>query len=248
MPDRWLGVRVGSDAELTPRQRIASVAYAFRSAGDGDWTVDGDDMYSTVSGNIGIGTTDPQGQLHLSDRILVGHALASNPQVAISDEGDYAKIQGYNGDLSINPDGGSVGIKTTSPTHSLTVNWNIGIQQTGTTKYHIDYAGGGLNFVETGVADFRVFIEDGGNVGIGTGDPASELKVAGDAHVRGEITRRILPGPAIWPPPSPMPMSVSTEMSFRGLPMSPPAGTMTLSGMRSPSAGRVITTATMSPW
>ncbi len=29
--DRWLGVQVGSDAEMTPRQRIASVAYSLKS-------------------------------------------------------------------------------------------------------------------------------------------------------------------------------------------------------------------------
>ena len=47
----------------------------------------------------------------------------------------------------------------------------------GTKKWHIEqnYNGDtpGLNFVETGVADFRLFLKSGGNVGIGTKDPRS---------------------------------------------------------------------------
>ena len=35
-PGRWLAVQVGGDPELTPRQRMASVAYAMRTGGDGD--------------------------------------------------------------------------------------------------------------------------------------------------------------------------------------------------------------------
>ena len=30
-PERWLGIQVGGDAEMTPRQRMASVGYAFVS-------------------------------------------------------------------------------------------------------------------------------------------------------------------------------------------------------------------------
>jgi len=31
-PDRWFGVKVGTDPEMTPRQRVASSAFAFRAA------------------------------------------------------------------------------------------------------------------------------------------------------------------------------------------------------------------------
>jgi hypothetical protein len=42
------------------------VAYALASgssSSDGDWTISGSDMYSAVSGNVGIGTTSPDSKL-----------------------------------------------------------------------------------------------------------------------------------------------------------------------------------------
>jgi len=118
-PERWLGVQVGGDAELEPRQRIAAVPYAFwaaeadtaeyaRSAPaagidsvmyadssgyapmpdsvvhavyadtsdhavsaktDGDWTVSGSDMYSAVSGNLGIGLSSPAAKLDVKGAV-----------------------------------------------------------------------------------------------------------------------------------------------------------------------------------
>ncbi len=82
-PNRWLGVRVGADPELTPRQQIVTVGYAFRAAeadtadvvrggssgSDGDWIISGNDMYSGVSGNVGIGISNPQKKLHVSSTI-----------------------------------------------------------------------------------------------------------------------------------------------------------------------------------
>jgi hypothetical protein len=73
--------------------------------------------------------------------------------------------------------GGNIGIGTTNPGETLTVNGAIGLQSSGTQKYHIRYYSGGLNFSETGVADYRLFIKDGGNVGIGTTSfPSSTYK------------------------------------------------------------------------
>lgn len=68
--ERWMGIQVDASAELSPRMRMTSVPWALRAAiadsvdsiagvTDGDWTVDGDDMYAAVPGNVGIGTTTP---------------------------------------------------------------------------------------------------------------------------------------------------------------------------------------------
>ncbi|MFC1683826.1 hypothetical protein ACFL0G_06455, partial [Candidatus Zixiibacteriota bacterium] len=66
-PERWLGVQVGGDPELQPRQRIAAVGYALQcaSAGsDGDWTIDGDNLYR-LNGNVGLGRDNPSAKLDI---------------------------------------------------------------------------------------------------------------------------------------------------------------------------------------
>ena len=102
-PERWLGVQVGGDPELAPRQRIATVGYSFRAmeadtadyarstaAGvDGDWTVVGDHIYSAVPGNVGIGTSNPTSLLEVAgdariDEELQVRSVRGRGQVSIA--------------------------------------------------------------------------------------------------------------------------------------------------------------------
>lgn len=50
---------------------------------------------------------------------------------------------------------------------------------TGVITWHWNMLGTGLNFVESNVADYRLFLMKGGNVGINTSTPASRLEVNG---------------------------------------------------------------------
>ncbi|MCK4414880.1 MAG: hypothetical protein KAY32_15200 [Candidatus Eisenbacteria sp.] len=74
--ERWLGVQVGDDPEMTPRMRLTSVPYALRAAvadsalvgvavADADWVITGRDMYAAVPGSVGVGTSDPLAKLHV---------------------------------------------------------------------------------------------------------------------------------------------------------------------------------------
>ena len=45
------------------------------------------------------------------------------------------------------------------------------------TRWHLNHASGGINFAESGIADYRFFIAPGGNLGIGTGTPGARLHV-----------------------------------------------------------------------
>jgi len=91
----WLGIAVGADSEMTPREQIASVPYAMiaSTVPDGSVTAakiaDGAvtsaklnvDAGISVNGNliasgaIGLGTTDPVGALHISRPGITGSSL-----------------------------------------------------------------------------------------------------------------------------------------------------------------------------
>ncbi len=90
---------------------------------------------------------------------------------------------------------GGVGINTNNNTpRSLTVRGFgnnselIGLKNNADQeKWHLNLKGGGISFTETGVADFRLFLKEGGNVGIGTGNPQWKLDVNGALFVNGAI-------------------------------------------------------------
>lgn len=94
--------------------------------------------------------------------------------------------------------GGKVAVGTTTADRPLTINDSsvgggnaraaqlLSLQADQASRWHlnlfspngnasVDY---GLNFVESGVADFRLFLAKGGNVGIGTSTPSGRLEIA----------------------------------------------------------------------
>ena len=89
----------------------------------------------------------------------------------------------------------NVGIGTTSPDKPLTIQGTGANHEllsykdnTGTTKWHWNLrASEGLNLVETGVSDGRLFIKYGGNVGIGTTSPTQKLDVNGSVNITGNL-------------------------------------------------------------
>src|SRR5271169_1826461 len=59
---------------------------------------------------------------------------------------------------------------------------------TGKARYHITLNGGGFNLAETGVKDYRLFIQAGtGNVGIGTFQTPNKLSVDGTGYFSGNV-------------------------------------------------------------
>jgi hypothetical protein len=55
----------------------------------------------------------------------------------------------------------------------------ISLQASNATVWHLNNISNGLNFAQTGIADFRLFLSTNGNVGINTNSPASPLTVNG---------------------------------------------------------------------
>ncbi|HBB33208.1 MAG TPA: hypothetical protein DDZ80_08515 [Cyanobacteria bacterium UBA8803] len=164
-------------------------------------------------GNVGIGTTNPETKLDVRGIIRTWHkdnpgAPWDNLQLWSEDERSYLLASGANQGLFIEAQdegqnktnvilqssGGKVGIGTIAPRNPLAIRAQGGAEELisfedpqGNTKWHINQniQGSGLNFVETGVADGRLFIQAGGNVGIGTLTPSATLDVNGSIKAKG---------------------------------------------------------------
>lgn len=68
-PDRWLGIQVGTEAEMSPRTKFSSVGYALQAI-ETDPTWMGDPIHTGSVGrygNVGIGTENPQAKLEVAE-------------------------------------------------------------------------------------------------------------------------------------------------------------------------------------
>jgi hypothetical protein len=89
------------------------------------------------TGNVGLGTTNPRGALHI---LISGAPPSGLPAqengllLGIQDTGGYKWIQSYGGVLSLNPTGNNVGIGRTTATHRLDVNGAIRIRTNNATN------------------------------------------------------------------------------------------------------------------
>ena len=126
-----------------------------------------------VAGNVSFGDQDDD-EIKVAGVLRTGH---SSGRLRVDD------ALHTTGSLTA---AGNLGIGVDNPGRPLSVRGRNGGSElvslsdsTGNTKWHLNMLGAGLNFVETGVRDYRLFLKQGGNVGIGTGTPRSTLDVAG---------------------------------------------------------------------
>lgn len=96
--------------------------------------------------------------------------------------------------LTVKQGSGNVGIGTTTPNQPLTIKadgTNNMLQyqnNAGTNKWHWWMPSGtDLVLTETAVADYRLTIKPGGNIGIGTATPSEKLHVAGNIKSSGNL-------------------------------------------------------------
>lgn len=108
---------------------------------DGDWTVSGNNQYSAVSGNVGIGLNNPTNKLHISGTGHTGTNINAgtgfNAYIDFAENGtnrsnifwdganDNLTINTSTDNTVINPNGGNVGIGTAAAQRKLHIESNV---------------------------------------------------------------------------------------------------------------------------
>lgn len=174
----WITViDTGSSENLS----IETLAVSQTSTFGGDVTVDTNVLKVNTSTNrVGIGTSSPSTQLHISSGTSGDSELRVEADTDNNDESDNAAI-------SLVQDGGIiegvVGLTSNllNIVNSVSVDGGI-VFKTGTTNIYTN-----AQDVISGTTE-RVRITASGNVGIGTQNPAAKLDIVGDAAVSGNMS------------------------------------------------------------
>lgn len=144
--------------------------------GSGQWTTSGSNIYSSLAGNVGIGTTTPDQQLTIMTN-------GSSPQIHLTDTqnggGIYiGAVNEWGGTNSTDEGVFSVGAKFAYSGGAIT-SWtadttNAQIMRSEGGAFYF-YGDTGLTAGNTFTPTARMIIDNSGNVGIGTTSPQSKL-------------------------------------------------------------------------
>jgi hypothetical protein len=127
-----------------------------------------------------------------------GVTLAPRQKLSVAPMAAFSAAPWVMSGTNLSYTAGNVGIGTTTPDRPLTLNQAsttiAGLRSSqlmsfridDETRWHVNMVAPGplatnvgLNFAETGISDYRLFLARGGNVGIGTSLPSGRLEIAG---------------------------------------------------------------------
>ena len=212
-------IQFGNDATTTPYINATNSFNGTATASAMLFQMNGTEMMRvTASGSVGIGTTTPNLKLTVvgdanigsnwpAGQLLLQGSTNSNYKLAIGYDttNNMGVIQpGNQGtaytNLALNPDGGNVGIGTTSPTRTLEVNsaYQFGVLLSGGIgASHQATVGIGTSYDSYNASTIQGFTSNafginnlslnpqGGLVGIGTTSPSQKLDVKGSITASG---------------------------------------------------------------
>jgi hypothetical protein len=106
---------------------------------NGNWTTASNNQYSSVSGNVGIGTTTPATKFHVLGNTTLEGQVNFNSNWNIQSGDDFYVEKNGSRYLTVYGTGGNVGIGTSSPNYKLDVQSNTSavanVQSSGNTAY-----------------------------------------------------------------------------------------------------------------
>lgn len=175
----WLGVTVENHPEMQPRIKLAPTPYSL--------AVQGLNNRFPSTGNVGIGTTDPQVDLALGD---------NDTGLDQKGDGELALVTNGVEHLRVSPLG-SVGVGTAAPAEKLhvagshiRVDNDFGIFSTNSagnaTGAGFDTQSDDALGLHAGGAE-RVRVQPDGKVGIGLNNPNEPLEVNGNIKLNGSV-------------------------------------------------------------
>jgi hypothetical protein len=165
-----LGLAAGQFNAGEYSSRIQNYLSSGPAGNDGDWVIVGNDQYSGVPGNVGIGTTSPQAKLEVTGKILMDSATeASDSAITVAtkgyvDSGLSAKQARVTGNCTVGSFISAVaadGSVSCGAVPTPVASWNT----SGNNQY-------------SAVS---------GNVGIGTSAPGQKLEVNGSVLATGDV-------------------------------------------------------------
>ncbi len=179
-----LDVNGGTNYQLMGTSELISVPYALHAttAGtDNDWTISGNNLTSGVSGNIGIGTTNPISKLDVNGVVRAEPSGApSGSSISLTSPSGHAGIVIIRGDGSGNQ----------------SERWNLRVDSDDAFR------------VVSDVNDKHLSIRNNGNVGINVDTPSQKLQVNGNIRMVegnqsfGKVAMSLADGTMKWMDPA----------------------------------------------